>query len=183
MTMNAAQAASQSASQQAAYEIVAAAFCYPAPGRLDALWQGQTALAPGPAHNAYVLFLEGLSRLSLGDWEELHTRTWDLNPPAAPYVGYQTWGESYPRGAFLAAMSRALAVAGIPTDGELPDHLAPVLRYLGAVAEPLPELAQHLGPALAHIEVGLRKADAGNPYLHLLAAVQALCQVIKTEEQ
>ena len=40
-------------------------------------------------------FSTGLIRLPLGASEELHARTLDLNPPAAPYVGYQTWGESY----------------------------------------------------------------------------------------
>ncbi len=31
-------------------------------------------------------------------------------------------------------MSRALAEAGVEADGELPDHLAPTLRYLAIVA-------------------------------------------------
>ena len=55
----------------------------------------------------------GIAPLSLGEWEELHTRTLDLNPPAAPYVGYQIWGDSYQRGAFLAKMNRALVEAGV----------------------------------------------------------------------
>ena len=60
-------------------------------------------------------FSADIDRLPLGAWEELHTRTLDLNPPAAPYVGYQTWGESYQRGAFLAKMNRALAETGMDT--------------------------------------------------------------------
>ena len=96
-----------------AYMTLADAFCYPAPGRLDALKQGLAAMPRGAGKDAYAAFLNGIDRLPLGEWEELHTRTLDLNPPAAPYVGYQMWGESYQRGAFLAKMNRALTEAGV----------------------------------------------------------------------
>jgi nitrate reductase molybdenum cofactor assembly chaperone NarJ/NarW len=165
-----------------AYVTLADAFCYPAPGRLAALQGGQAALPTGAGKDTYAAFVKGVARLSLGEWEELHTRTLDLNPPAAPYVGYQTWGESYQRGAFLAKMSRALAEAGVDADGELPDHLAPTLRYLAAAPDPLPEMIEVLGAAVGRMLSALRKAEPENPYVSLLQAVQVLCQGLKKED-
>ncbi len=159
-----------------AYVTLADAFSYPAPGRLEALKRGGAAMPKGAGKDAYAAFLSGIDRLPLGAWEELHTRTLDLNPPAAPYVGYQTWGESYQRGAFLAQMNRALAETGVDTDGELPDHLTPTLRYLAAAPVPLPEMVEVLGPAIERMLAALRKAEPDNPYVSLLQAVQAQCQ-------
>ena len=164
-----------------AYVILADAFTYPAPGRLEALKRGGATMPKGAGKDAYTAFLSGIDRLSLGAWEELHTRTLDLNPPAAPYVGYQTWGESYQRGAFMAKMNRALADADVEPDGELPDHLAPTLRYLAAAADPLPEMVAVLGPAIGRMLSTLRKAEPDNPYVSLLQAVQAQCQDLKKE--
>jgi len=164
-----------------AYVTLADAFAYPAPGRLEALKRGGAATPRGAGKDAYATFLSGIDRLSLGAWEELHTRTLDLNPPAAPYVGYQAWGESYQRGAFMAKMNRALAEAAVDADGELPDHLAPILRYLAVVPVPLPELIEVLGPAVDRMLDALRKAEPDNPYVSLLQAVQAQCQGLKQE--
>ena len=164
-----------------AYVTLADALCYPAPGRLDALKRGLATMPKGAGKDAYATFLNGIGRLPLGEWEELHTRTLDLNPPAAPYVGYQTWGESYQRGAFMAKMNRALAEADVDAGGELPDHLAPILRYLAAAADPLPEMVEVLGPALQRMIAALREAESDNPYINLLQAVQASCQGFKKE--
>ncbi len=157
---------------EGAFDLLADAFEYPAPGRLAELERKLSAWPDGSAKTAYRAFLEKIQTLPLGEWEELHTRTLDLNPPAAPYVGYQTWGENYARGAFLSAMGRELQVAGVDTGGELPDHLAPILRYLGRTAELLPELVQVLGPALERMTAGLRRVEPDNPYLDLLAAAR-----------
>ena len=167
----------------AAYATLADAFCYPAPGRLDALKRGQATLPQGGGQGAYAAFVKDIDRLSLSEWEELHTRTLDLNPPAAPYVGHQMWGESYQRGAFMAQMNRALAAAGVDTDGELPDHLTPTLRLLAVSAEPPPEMVEALGPALQRMLTALRAAESDNPYVSLLLAVQALCSGLKREER
>jgi nitrate reductase delta subunit len=104
-----------------------------------------------------------------------------LNPPAAPYIGFQTWGESYQRGEFLSKMSGALMLDGIDTDGELPDHLIPVFRYLALVPNPLPELVDVLEPALQRMTSALRNAEAKSPYLYLLEAAQASVKQLKKE--
>lgn len=164
-----------------AYTLLAEAFCYPAPGNLAALEKELKTLPAGSQKQSLATFMEKIRRLSLGAWEELYTRTLDLNPPAAPYIGFQTWGESYQRGAFLSKMNRALIETGIDTQGELPDHLIPVLRYLGRAPDPLPELVEVLDPAIQRITAGLRKADSDNPYLDLLEAAQSLCNGLKKE--
>ncbi len=153
-----------------AYDALAQAYRYPRPGRLEELEAAVEALPSGSAKRSYERFTGLLGHLALSEWEELHTRTLDLSPLFAPYVGYITWGENYQRGAFMAAMNRAEAEVGIDPDGELPDHLDPVLRYLGRVAEPLLELTEVVGPAIGKMHTALKKAEPDNPYLHLLVA-------------
>jgi nitrate reductase molybdenum cofactor assembly chaperone NarJ/NarW len=158
-------------------QLLAESFRYPAPGRLETLEKGLAQLPAGSAaHKSLAAFVGCLQGLSLHEWEELYTRTWDINPVAAPYVGYQAWGESYQRGNFLALMSRTLREAGVESDGELPDHLVPVLRYLGAGGAPLVELHAILPAALERMSATLRKADPKNPYHPLLEAVSQAVQ-------
>jgi nitrate reductase molybdenum cofactor assembly chaperone NarJ/NarW len=156
-----------------ALSLLAEALSYPAPGRLLQLQAGAAHMPDGSAQRSFNAFLAEIQALTLGQWEELCTRTLDLNPPAAPYVGYQVWGESYQRGAFLAKMSRALHDTGIETGGELPDHLAPVLTYLALTPQPLPELAEAFAPALDCIVKTLRATDPANPYVKLFEAIRA----------
>lgn len=161
--------------------LLAEAFRYPAPGHLEILEKGLQTLPFSSEKELIDRFMEQIRRLSLGAWEELHTRTLDLNPPAAPYIGFQTWGESYQRGEFLSKMNRALMWARIDADGELADHLIPVFRYLARVVDPLPELGEVLDPALQRMVAALRNVDASNPYLHLLEAAQAVVKQLKKE--
>lgn len=154
----------------APYFLLAESFRYPAPGRLEELERGVPSFH-NRARSQYTAFVKAVRKLPLSAWEELYTRTWDLNPVAAPYIGYQTWGENYQRGNFMAALNRALLEAGVETDGELPDHLIPVLRYLAVVIEPLPELLEILPAAIERIIAALRKSDSTNPYLSLLECI------------
>ncbi len=163
------------------FSVLASAFCYPAPGQMETLEAGLAGMSAGGTPKHFTRFIQKISRLTLGEWEELHTRTLDLNPPAAPYVGFQTWGESYQRGQFLANMNREVLDAGIETDGELPDHLTPTLRYLGEAGSPLPELVEVLPAAVQRMLSALRKVDPDNPYVDLLEAVQEACSGLKKE--
>lgn len=171
------------ASDRAAYAILADAFAYPDPGRLALMRRGRDAAPPGPVKDGYAGFIRQIERLSLGEWEELHTRTLDLSPAVAPYVGYQMWGDSYQRGAFMSNLNRALIDTGVDPTGELPDHLTPILRYLAAVDDPLPELVEVLGPALERMASALRGAEPNNPYVSLLGATQALCQGLNKKKE
>ncbi len=161
--------------------LLAEAFRYPDPGRLSALQDGLIGSPDGRQKAALQAFADKIRRLALGEWEELYTRTFDLNPPAAPYVGFQTWGESYQRGVFLSRLSRELVENGVDPGGELADHLVPVLRYLGQVSTPLPELVEVLVPAIQRMAAVLRKAEPDNPYLYLLEAAELACNDLKKE--
>jgi len=157
-----------------AYEALASGYCYPDSGHLANLEVGADAIPAGAARRSYRRFTGLIAEMDLSEWEELHTRTLDLSPLFAPYVGYVTWGESYQRGAFLASMNRAEAEAGVDPNGELPDHLDPVLRYLARVPEPLPELVEVLAPSVDKMLKALKKAEPENPYVHLLSATKRM---------
>ena len=157
-----------------ACNLLANALQYPNPQLLSRLERDVQALPAGGQRLSVTAFLNKICRLSLGEWEELQTRTLDLNPPAAPYIGYQTWGESYQRGAFLAKMARVLHETGVNMEGELPDHLAVILRYLAQAESPLPELLEVFSPAVKRMLMALRAADPDNPYVDLMEAVHAL---------
>lgn len=161
--------------------LIADAFCYPDPMQLERLESGLAGLPDSAEKKGLAAFIKKVRGLSLSEWEELHTRTLDLNPPAAPYIGFQTWGESYQRGVFLSKLNRAMFEARIDLEGELPDHMIPVLRYLGAVKNPLPELVEVMFPAVQRMLGVLRKADSGSPYIDLLETVLMLCNRLMKE--
>ena len=144
---------------------------YPAPRRLESLQAGLSSVSEAPVRSLCAEFLRRVSGLSLGEWEELYTAALDMNPSVAPYLGYQTWGESYPRGEFLSKLNRELVLLEIDFDGELPDHLIPVLRYLEVSPQPLRELLEIIEPALQRSAGVLRRADPKNPYNQVFDAV------------
>jgi nitrate reductase delta subunit len=154
-------------------ELLATAYQYPGPGRLAGLQARIAGLPKGPIKAALERFLDRLSTLRLSEWEELYTATLDLAPRLPAYVGHAIYGEDYRRGAFMAALNREYTALGVALDGELPDHLMPVLRYLATGAEPLPELAEGLGQALQKMHQALASREADNPYLTLLEATAA----------
>lgn len=165
------------------FDYLAEMLLYPAPGRLQALVDGLRDVPSGQVRKNLERFLEAVGSLTIGEWEELHTRTLDLNPLAAPYLGYQMWGDSYQRGAFMAKMNRALWEAQVDPGDELPDHLIPVLRYLAAAPAPLADLLEILEPALARMTDNLRKAEPHNPYTLLLEAISAACTGLSKMKQ
>lgn len=156
--------------------LLAEAFCYPYPGLLERLETGLTEASASPGISGLASFINNVKALSPSEWEELCTRTLDLSPAAAPYVGFQVWGESYQRGEFMAKLSRAMFELGVNTEGELPDHLVPILRYLDATNQPIPELDEQLEPAVERMIKILGDKDKGNPYLSLFKAVLAVVQ-------
>ncbi len=145
---------------------------YPDHERLGEL---RTALADLPEsriRQRLMRFVAAVGELSLAEWEELHTRSLDLSPLVVPYVGHLAWGESYKRGAFMAELNREMADHGVDLGGELPDHLAPILRYLEVAPVPHQELVEVLPGAVDKMCTELKKSDARNPYRHVLAAAQ-----------
>ncbi len=151
-------------------EVIADGYRYPTPDSLVSLTEAIEDSTSGAVKRHLTRFVDEVGRLPFGAWEELHTATLDLSPKFVPYVGHVVWGENYRRGEFMADLNRAMYDAGVDLEGELPDHVAPVLRYLGRVDEPLTDLVEVLPGALSTMAQTLAKADADNPYLHLLAA-------------
>lgn len=87
------------------------------------------------AREGLLRFAAEAGRIGTGGLEELYTRTFDNCPERALEVGWQAFGETYARGAFLVGMRERLRDAGVPETGELPDHLGHVLRVLGRMPE------------------------------------------------
>ncbi len=164
-----------------AFELLAEAFRYPYPGLLQRLQDGCEALPAGRVRADLERFLQAVQAMSLAEWEELYTRTFDLNPLVAPYLGFHRWGESYARGDFMAKLNAAYTFAGVDTHGELPDHLAPVFGYLAVSAAPLADLLEILPGTLKTMQDAMQKADADNPYLLLLKAASHAAEAL--EEQ
>ncbi|MFU8856839.1 MAG: nitrate reductase [Deferrisomatales bacterium] len=155
-----------------AFAVLAESFRYPAPGRLESLRSAVSRLPPGTVRDRLEDFLSDVGSRSLEEWEELSTRTLDLELASAPYLGFQVWGDKYQRSPFLAELGVAMDRAGIDRDGELPDHVVPVLRFLDACDAPPERLLEVLGPALESLEKALRSSDPDNPYLHLIAGAR-----------
>ena len=153
--------------------IVARAFRYPGPGHLDALATAAATVTDDTVRRELGLFVDRVRTLTLAEWEELHTETLDLSPRFVPYVGHVVWGENYRRGAFMADLSRSMTEHGVATNGELPDHIEPILRYIDTVEAPLIDLIEVLPQAVGGMVKELRAADKANPYLHVLAAAAA----------
>jgi len=146
---------------------------YPTPGLNDRVDAGAPAVKDQEARRALSQFAAATKILSIGEWEELYTRTFDLNPAVAPYLGYQIWGDGYPRGTLMSNLNRAYHAQGMDDLSELPDHISLVLRYLGTSAEVPPDLAEVFVPAAQKMVAVLSKADGDNPYLSLLKAICA----------
>lgn len=153
--------------------VIAMCFSYPYDERARELGDAVAELDDGKVRDHLEHLVDGIAPLSMGEWEELHTETLDLSPRFVPYVGHIVWGESYRRGAFMADLNREMADLGIDLEGELPDHLAPILRYLDMTPDPNGELVEVLPQAVDGMIKELKKADPTNPYRHVLAAVKA----------
>jgi nitrate reductase delta subunit len=155
---------------------VAQAFRYPRPGSLEELRSAAEGIEHAPAAKAMQSFVGAIEKLELSAWEELHTATVDLSPKFVPYVGHAVWGENYRRGAFMADLSREMRELGVDLQGELPDHLDPILRYLDGARDPLGDVVEVLPQALMRMEKELAKAEKKNPYRHAIVAARLVAE-------
>lgn len=116
-----------------------------------------------------------------------------MQPVCYPYVGFQLFGESYKRGAFMARLNEGYRSYGYQVGRELPDHISVILRFLalgdevrlGEFGQVL--LCEGLVPAVSKMAGAFTKSSAvcsadlsvaPNPY----AAVVAALLVILTSE-
>ena len=156
--------------------VVALALVYPTEDGMGTLRSCVAGLERGGAEREMRRFLSGIDGLSFGELEELYTVTFDLTPLVAPYVGHLAWGDSYERGGFMAVIQGAMRSVGVDPEGELPDHLEPILRYLAATDDPIDALEPVLVPAVTKMEKTLKKANSKNPYVHVLTAARIVAE-------
>ncbi|MBT3189853.1 MAG: nitrate reductase [Anaerolineae bacterium] len=162
--------------------LMAEALRYPHPGQVNALYTKVSKLNGQLGNKSFTDFLTKIESLSLSEQEELFTRTLDLSPLAAPYVGYQIWGESYKRGEFMAQLNHEMKVNQIDLEGELPDHLRPILQYLSISSSPLPELIEVLETSIKSMRNSLKKTEKDNPYLLLFDAIGTASKSLQVAE-
>jgi len=141
------------------YELFARMLEYPTPDLGEQARLCATllpAVSPEAAEHA-AAFADFVAETSPSRLEEIYTGTFDLQVICFPYVGYQLFGESYKRGAFLVKLKEEYRAHGFVADGELPDHLAVILRFMATLKEVDAELEQDLigvclAPALGRME-------------------------------
>ncbi len=150
---------------------------YPTPGLAERALICAEALAPLDAEAAEHVrtFAAWAAEAPRGRQEEVFTRTFDLQATCFPYVSYHLFGESYKRGGFLARLNEEYQRRGFSVSGELPDHLAVLLRFLAEAEED--EVTQDLrdfclAPALERMKQAFGKKPG--PYQHIILALARL---------
>ncbi len=160
------------------YELFADLLEYPSPGIFQQTESCIERLRPVHRKAADLLddFYFSAEKLTLEQLEELYTGTFDMQPICYPYVGYQLFGESYKRGAFMARLNGYYHSFGYSAGKELPDHVTVVLRFLGLENVRKEDdfvqalLYEGLMPALAKM-VGTLEKQSGNPYTIIVSAL------------
>ncbi len=161
------------------FDLFAALLEYPASEMTEQAGRLLKQLTPLFPESAEALekFVRRLDQLSLEKMRELYTTTFDMQPVCYPYLGYQLFGESYKRGAFMAQLNETYRAIGYSAVQELPDHLAIVLRFIGLdAANRQDEFCQTLIndgviPALEKM-MKVFGEESENPYIGLLSALQ-----------
>lgn len=132
-------------------------------------------------------FYHATEQRRLEQLQELYTTTFDMQPVCYPYLGYQLFGESYKRGAFMGQLNEAYHAAGYSAEQELPDHIAVVLRFVGLnSANRQGDFCQSLLnegmiPALEKMLKTFGE-QSENPYFGLLTALQSFLIQIPEKE-
>jgi nitrate reductase delta subunit len=122
----------------------------------------------------FVAFRGAMAALTHDAREELYTATFDVTPQCVPYASIHLFGEeNFKRGEFMAALHSRYELLEFATAGELPDHVAVLLRYASMLGEAeRRELLEFclLGPLAKMI----RMLAENHPYRFLLEAVDEL---------
>lgn len=120
-------------------------------------------------------FGDAINRLAVAEREELYTRTFDIAPICIPYVTAYIYGEeSFERGDLMAKLRLIYAEYGFDCGGELPDHIAVLLRFAALIShEERLELIEFCleSPITLMVE---RLEGSENPYSLALKAVEAV---------
>ncbi len=109
--------------------------------------------------------------------EEIYTATFDLGEDCCPYLGHHLFAEPWRRNVFMARLQALYRAHGLQLDGELPDHLCRVLRFVAERdgTEEADDLERHcILPVLAVLS---ERMAPPNPYG---IVVEALRQWLST---
>jgi len=169
------------ADHKSLYALFASLLDYPTAALLTQIGACLGMLAQNQAEAAELLgqYKQSIETLDQEQIEELYTNTFDLQPVVYPYVGYQLFGESYKRGAFMARLNAEYQSHGYSSGNELPDHAAVVLRFLARDGVDLGDefsrtlLCEGLQPAIKKITQAF-DGSTGNPYVALFGALDRM---------
>jgi nitrate reductase delta subunit len=127
---------------------------------------------PGAAF-ALTEFSQAIADRSFTDLEEIYTRTFDMAPMCSPYISGHIYGdENFERGTLLTALNDRYNQCQFNTGGELPDHLALILKFMpNFSAEELEELSEY---CLDKPLTEMYSALSDNPYRHAVKAVKEI---------
>ena len=78
-------------------------------------------------------FLSFVESTPLGRLEEVYTNTFDINPACHIFAGHILFGESFKRGAFMAALSEEYQTRQFDAGKELADHIPVLFRFLNTL--------------------------------------------------
>ncbi len=152
---------------------------YPQPSLAGKVQEGMALLARAGSLEAASLldeFHHLIEEIPFQRLEEIYSACFELSASSCPYVGYQLFGETYKRSLFLLELKkRYLDLGFVPANGELPDHLAVLLRSLTVSRDAVfnEELIREgLLPGIGRILEGLKEeADKSGPYACVLRAL------------
>lgn len=120
-------------------------------------------------------FWKAIEAMDAGARQEHYVQTFDLLPHCSLYISVPLFGEeSFKRAELMAGLKRVYDGHGIDLSGELPDHLAVILRNTEVfpIEEWYELVSMAVLPAIAKMIVNLEKRE--NPYALVLKAVRSL---------
>lgn len=156
------------------YELFADILAYPASAIYDRSREYVSALATTDDTVCTELkkFFRTAEEISLSRLEEIYSRTFDLQAVCVPYAGCHLFGEDPARGMFMVKLGALYRSRNVKWDGELPDHISVMLRFLSVSdgGEERQELIDYcLIPSVRKMVKCFREND--NPYQGILKAV------------
>lgn len=139
------------------YEIYADVFSYPESLLIEKIENVQKYLdiKYPDASKIFKNFCDFLKIINIKSWEEIYTRSFDVQALTTLDLGYVLFGDDYKRGEFLVNLSKEHKKAGNECGNELADHLPNVIRLLAKLEneELLEDIISYiLYPALKKIE-------------------------------
>lgn len=119
------------------YELIADLFLYPSEELRAKIYKIQTYLYENfrTISNALRDFSEFVKLTSLKEWEEIYTRTFDVQALTTLDLGYVVFGDDYKRGQLLVNLGNEHKAANNDCGTELADHLPNILRLINKTAD------------------------------------------------